>query len=96
MRLMIDIPNTAYEAIQAVKNIAGSNEGSLENVLIKAVEDGISIPDKATNGDVIKAMFPSTSLHICEKSHTVWVGYEEMSFRIDWWNAPYQKSDTNG
>lgn len=47
MKLIIDIPDTAYEAIQAVKNIDGSNEGTLENVLIKAVENGKPIPDDA-------------------------------------------------
>lgn len=46
------------------------------------------IPDNATNGDVIKTMFPNTSLHISERLHIVWVRYEEM---FDWWNAPYQK-----
>ena len=60
-------------------------------ILKNAVVIDIPIPNNATNGDVIKAMFPNTSLHINEMSHTIWVGYEEMSFRIDWWNAPYQK-----
>lgn len=42
-----------------------------------------------TNGEVIQALFPNP--HIDTKSHTVWVGYEEMSFTRKWWNAPYQK-----
>ena len=41
-----------------------------------------------TNGDVIKAMFPN--FHIDEMSHTVWVGYDNMSFRREWWEAPYE------
>jgi len=69
----------------------GSEDSNDEWNAMRAIANGTPIPDNATNGDVIKAMFPNTSLHIDERSHTIWVGYEEMSFRIDWWNAPYQK-----
>lgn len=48
-----------------------------------------NIPKGMTNGEVIQALFPNP--HIDTKSHTVWVGYEEMSFTRKWWNAPYQK-----
>jgi len=86
MRLIIDIPEELKQKI---------DEGFTNQVIIgklwEATKNGTPTPDNATNGDMIKAMFPSTSLHISEKSHTVWVGYEEMSFRIDWWNAPYQE-----
>lgn len=85
MKLIIDIDEQHFELLQmAVMNGMGDNAQ-------KIIAQGIPIPDNATNGAVIKAMFPDTSLHIDERSHTVWVGYEEMSFRKDWWNAPYQK-----
>lgn len=51
--------------------------------------DFIEIPEGATNGDMIKAMFPNS--HVNEMSHTVWVGYDDMSFHRDWWNSPYRK-----
>ena len=43
MKLIINIPQTAYDAIQALKDIESTNEGTLENVLIKAVESGIPL-----------------------------------------------------
>ena len=58
----------------------------------------IPIPDNATNGDMIKAMFPD-----CEQKENIHNGYFEMYFdgdfgnpsymRVskDWWNAPYKR-----
>lgn len=43
---------------------------------------------KPTNGDVIKALYPNFKIE--ERSHTVWVGNDNMSFCKDWWNAPYK------
>lgn len=51
--------------------------------------NAIPIPEDATNGDVIKAIFPN--FHTDELSHTVWVGYDDMSFRREWWDAPYNE-----
>lgn len=43
MKMMINIPDSAYTAIKAVRNVDdlnNSQEATLENVLIKAVETG--------------------------------------------------------
>ena len=60
--------------------------------------DAIEIPEDATNGDMIKAMFPN-----CEQKEHMNNGYFEMYFDNDlrnasymrvsknWWNAPYKK-----
>lgn len=54
----------------------------------------IEIPKGATNGDVIKAMFPNaiieinesgSMVHVKYNDHTCWVNYE-----LDWWNTPYK------
>lgn len=63
---------------------------NLMDVLEKQMSDGW-IPKNATNGDVIKALFPN--FRIDEMSHTVWVGYDDMSFRRKWWEAPYEKEN---
>lgn len=73
-------------------------------IVTAIMNDGISsvpaipIPEGATNGDVIKAMFPN-----CEQKENIHNGYFEMYFdndlknasymRVskDWWNAPYKK-----
>ena len=64
-----------------------------------AVEvQAIPIPEGATNGDMIKAMFPN-----CEQKEYIHNGYFDMYFDNDlknasymrvskyWWNAPYKK-----
>lgn len=44
MQIVIDIPDFLYQIIQDCKVIEGNNEGNLENVLIKAVENGVALP----------------------------------------------------
>lgn len=44
----------------------------------------IPIPKGATNGDMIKAMFPDIALY--EKNHDA----IEINFNGTWWNAPYR------
>lgn len=60
--------------------------------------NAIPIPENATNGDVIKALFPN-----CEQKEPMYNGYFEKYFdndlenasymRVskDWWNLPYKK-----
>ena len=59
-----------------------------------------TFPKGATNGDMIKAMFPKIEIYtdvineivdveICEDS-------SELRCSIDWWNAPYKRGDENG
>ena len=52
MELMIKIPQSAYDAIMAAKDVEDDTY-SLESVLIKAVENGIRIPKG--HGDLIDA-----------------------------------------
>ena len=54
----------------------------------------IPIPNNATNGDVIKAIFPNISIE--EDNLTGYVvvfGLDEKRkvFLMDWWNATYKK-----
>lgn len=53
----------------------------------------IPIPDNATNGDVIKLMFPSDAKELdMSKSHLMYYGLDYIKeFRKEWWNAPYKK-----
>ena len=53
----------------------------------------IEIPDNATNGDVIKAMFDIKEVDM-ENTYCVHFPKEEEYghyFFKDWWNSPYQK-----
>ena len=55
--------------------------------------EDIEIPNGATNGDMIKTMFPNIEIEgiggeikcIATKNGTSY-------FALDWWNAPYKKS----
>lgn len=53
-------------------------------------------PDNATNGDVIKAVFPNI---IVEYGYGLAIGVDfgvggERDLSRDWWNAPYKVGDT--
>lgn len=60
-----------------------------------AIRNGTPIPDNATNGDVIKAMFPYGSYGTNgEWVHVFGVGGNGiLVFKRDWWNAPYKESE---
>ena len=56
----------------------------------------IPLPDGATNGDVIKALFP----HIIVREDFDLEGFVEAdgldkctTFYTEWWNAPYKRGD---
>ena len=56
--------------------------------------DLIPIPDRATNGDIIKAMFPYIESRLDEKTGIMlvkWTDGTTKTFKADWWNAPYKK-----
>ena len=78
MRIMIDIPDHLYKLLKDFPS--DSNEGTIENVLMKAVENGTVLPDNATNSDIMLTMFPDeTDLHTFARHN-----------KVAWWNAPYQ------
>ena len=51
----------------------------------------IEIPDNATNGDMIKAIFPNSDI----EEHRTYMKIVEGDYLLpcayQWWNAPYQK-----
>ena len=77
MRL-IDAHDIEYE------HICGEFRVSEEK--INAMPTIFEIPDNATNGDVIQALFKPT--HIEKTDDNVIV--ENYDFNKDWWNSPYK------
>ena len=66
--------------------------------LTDILDKGTLIPDNATNGDVIKAMFPDSVWHTNEDdevyldriaSNASKLAY--VVFNLDWWNALYKR-----
>jgi len=60
--------------------------------------NAIEIPDNATNGDMIMAMFPSWEIDMDDAEEeypivTCWIDRANIiwtSFDLTWWNAPYK------
>ena len=88
MKLIIDIPDHLYKLLKDLPS--DSNEGTIENVLMKAVENGTPISDNATNGDVLISLYSNLKYSIQNGRVVTTIGVAS-SFDLDWWNAPYQK-----
>ena len=88
MQIVIDIPedtkNRLCFGITYQKDI---------QTICEALNDGTPIPDNATKGAVIKAMFSHYDIEIDEHKGYVRVFYEDFytTYPMRWWNAPYQK-----
>ena len=92
MKLIIDIPEEEWLFIKA--KIAIEDDSYID----RAIANGTPIPDNATNGDMIKAMFPNIQISDSEvmKMKNIYTGIpygELIGANIDcmreWWNAPY-------
>ena len=90
MRVLIDIPEENYKLI--------CSDGRPFLPSYTWIKNGTPIPDNATNGDVIKAMFPQWKLMDNTFEEMVMFdipmkdGYlEHNACSREWWNAPYQK-----
>lgn len=59
-----------------------------------AVQYRINIPEDATNGDVIKMMFPFVTKYITHNEHNIYIDspIQACVYTFDryWWNAPYK------
>ena len=88
MRVIIDIPKDSYKAT-ICENMTPPD---VKNVVV-GIKNGIQIPDNATNGDVIKALFPSErDEHSMTPIHLMYDGLDFVKeFRREWWNAPYKE-----
>lgn len=81
-----------------------SNTGSCTEEIYSAIQNGVLLPTNATNGDVIKALFPNAHDWIVRNTiEGDAQGEDEVShflelpnnliinrFTEDWWNAPYE------
>lgn len=58
----------------------------------------IIVPKNATNGDMIKAIFPNAEIKEIMGSfdkdkllgYRTWLGGRSQDYRLDWWNALYK------
>ena len=95
MKVIVDIPEEDYKEV-----LKDTYSGTpFENKIFTAIANGTPIPDNATNGDVIKAIFGYKRIsHFNDNPPLVDVygldnndDTDAVTFYEDWWNAPYQK-----
>jgi len=92
MKILIDIPEKIDEYIKDYIPIgAGDNVFCYPDEIVRMIQNGTPIPDNATNGDVIKAIFPNSDI----EEHRTYMKIVEGDYLLpcayQWWNAPYQK-----
>ncbi len=115
MKVIIDIPNYEFnndiadkfqDYFERVKadiadgTLCGNYELETTEMFLASFKRMQVLQDNATNGDVIKAMFPITKIDECNKDmygepHIYRVfGLDCVTdFTGDWWSAPYKKSE---
>ena len=84
MKLIIDIPDEDYKKINSKEKII-----TISCDIASAIRNGTPIPDNATNGDVIKALFPTADISLNDSCFEGVVN--KYGFDMNWWNSPYQK-----
>ena len=83
MKILIDIPEENYK-----QGTLGQYFDCYGVKLHDTIMNGTLIPDNATNGDMIKALYPNERIGHCEDCTDLG---DIATFDDDWWNAPYQK-----
>ena len=104
MRIILEISDEEVEIINRNGfNKDGTFSFKLNEVVKQAIRNGVILPDNATNGDMIKAMFPlieikreisSTSDNIVMRDDSFFEAINR--FHTDWWKAPYKGGQDNG
>ena len=91
MRLIVDLDDELYS------HIKNDNTYFLEDgeELYSIVKNATPIPDNATNGDMIKTVFPHYDIEIDEHKGYIRIFYEDFytTYPLHWWNAPYKKGE---
>jgi hypothetical protein len=68
-------------------------EKDLVKTGLENVQNIVLIKNGATNGDVIKVLYPNVDIEI--HNITVYVIFDMysnvISFDLDWWNSPYKR-----
>jgi hypothetical protein len=66
----------------------------IERIQNALTVNAIPIPDGATNGDMIMAMFPNLTIYGIDKENDcITICIDDIfyqKFRYSWWNAPYE------
>ena len=96
MKLIIDIPEELKNKCNELEFEKAINYVRwFDGTLTDAIANGTPIPDNATNGDVIKAMFPYSKYNEYFADVEMKTVENDTRFKSvfdrDWWDEPYQK-----
>ena len=73
-------------------NTFDTNISMMCSDVLKVLENCIEIPNGATNGDMIKTIFPNIEIEgIGGEIKCIATQNGTSYFALDWWNAPYKK-----
>lgn len=98
MQIVINISEESYKFARECK-FKGSSRydwGLSHDKIVLMIANGTPIPDNATNGDIIKAMFPNAKTWEVTRDdiHCAFIDFKDIceikSFPLSWWNAPYK------
>ena len=94
-KVLIDIPEEIYNHTQEYE-VGGFNQEN-DTKLFMAIKNGILLPDNATSGDVLKAIFPDAENIRVDNGLPLNFVLEFDLHRNykNWWNSPYKASGTN-
>ena len=88
MKIVIDISEEEY--VSCKKHFENLGKREVINDYEYAIANGTPLPENATNGDVIKAMF-GEPYKISERSGVLYKVSDFVSYiGYDWWNAQYE------
>ena len=99
MHVVIEIPKFVYDMTKAQKKVIDADV----DIVGKAIVEGSVLPDNATNGDMIKAIFPYAKTWE-EKGDKPFEDVKRFDvaedktlecFDLEWWNALYKVGDTD-
>lgn len=93
MRVVIEIPEDIYNHIVIDSEYFTPS-------LVNAFKNGTVLPQNSTNGDMIKAMFPSIEIIDLPRFKEVYTGIPfgkligaNIDCMRDWWDAPYEREE---
>lgn len=89
MYVVINIDDKDYEGLKRKDKFNDIFLNYYEKLIVK----GTPLSSDATNGDMIKAMFPNAEISY-GLNGIVGVKFIHMTvFDLDWWNVPYKTAD---
>ena len=97
MKVIFDMPDKMWDFINKKRPNGYFNVFDVFDAYTigKCIRNGTPLPDNATNGDMIKALF---DCKVVEETHSTYVvnmgkDYFWKNFEKSWWNAPYKKGE---